>query len=155
MANNTGYEELGVGSTQAVGPTASLVQGGVACAIFYVDPNSTGIVRHRADRTAPTSRIGLPLRPGKSIVVAGEGNVRNALFIMESGTGTVHCMYYDRVDVVDLGLSSDWSGTQMVSEMQAVSNKLEETLHVLKQIRNSTGSLAFDKIGNDVPGGDN
>ena len=154
MANQIGFEEIPVGTTAAVGPTASLVQGGVRCAIFYVDPMSTGTVRYLGTRTDPTAQHGLPLRPGKSITVAGEGNVRNARFIMESGAGKVYGVYYDQVDVVDLGLSSDWSGTQLVSEMQAVFNKLEETLHVLKQIRNATGSLAFDKMGNDVPGGD-
>lgn len=117
MANCIGYETLVLNGV-AMGPTAKTVRGGVACAIFFIDPDSESkVVRYRPDQPQPsrvtdvyrppTSTSGIPLRRGKSIVVAGEGSIRNSLFMAENGKAIVHCLYYDRVDVVDLELGVD------------------------------------------------
>ena len=114
----------------------------VQCAIFYVDPESTGVVRYRGDQTDPTPTVGLPLHPGKTITVAGEGNVRNARFITESGAAVVHCMYYDRVDVVDLGISGSGDADAVVRAVQALAEQVTEVAHLLRQIRFGTAKLA-------------
>lgn len=144
MANCIGYEELSIGDARAVGPTDTALRGGVACAVFYVDPAAGGTVRYRGDAVAPTATAGLPLRPGKSIVVAGEGNVRNARFIAEGGSATVHCLYYDRVDVVDLGLSDDTSTAELLAAVRGLAAAMDGHGRVLRQIRNAVGSLAYD-----------
>lgn len=139
MANCIGYEALSVDS-KPVGPTAATVDGGVACAIFFVDPASEAkALRYRPDQiysdrtdrkfSAPTPLAGIPLRRGKSIVVAGEGNIRRSLFVTESGRALVHCLYYDRVDVVDLGLDVN-------------QDLLEATEDVRKAVEASNAKLA-------------
>lgn len=142
MANCIAYEELSVGSAAAIGPTAATVQGGVACAVFYVDPRSAATVRYRPDRTAPTTTLGLPLLPGRSIVVAGEANVRNSLFLTESASATVHCLYYDRVDVVDMGLSAT-AGADTAAALNSLSTTVREHTRILRQIRNALGEAVF------------
>ena len=134
MANALGYEALIVGST-AVSPTASIVQGGVACAVFFVDPDSTSpIVRYRPDGTAPRPDFGLPIRRGKSIVIAGEANIRRSSFIAQTGTATVHAIYYDRVDIIDMHLDTDdlWTGIEAV--IKTNTTRLEEILEYQKAI---------------------
>lgn len=145
MANMIGYEKLDVGLVTAVGPTASLVQSGVRCAIFYIDPDSAcKLVRYRSDfnlstGALPTTATGLPLRPGKSIVVAGEANVRNARFLASGGSAEIHCVYYDQVDVVDLGLSDNGEASN-AEALESLTQKLvdqnDEILYVLRTIHN-------------------
>lgn len=153
MANNIGYEKLTIGPARAAGTTAA-IRASAVCAIFFVDPESSSTVRYRSDQTDPTANMGVPLRPGKSIVVAGRGNVMNARFIAEGGTAEIHAMYYDQVDVVDLGLTSDPSWSDVVTAVKAQTAKLEELGRSLRQIRNATGYVAFSKIGDDIPDGD-
>ena len=153
IANNTGFETISVASN-AVSTTSTTLSALSRSAIFYIDPDSNGIVRYRADETDPTTSYGLPLRPGRSIVVVGDRNVRNSKFITESGSAKVHCLYYDQVDVVDLGIASSEADASSVTELQKVRGLLEEATHVLKQIRNATGEIAFDTTGDKVPSDD-
>jgi hypothetical protein len=102
MANQIAYEAVTV-STAAVGPTAATATQLAKAAVFYLEPG-TGEVRHRADGTAPTSSVGLPIEQGGHMVVVGNGNIINAQFIRHSAAasdGTLHCMYYDAVDIVE------------------------------------------------------
>ena len=144
MANAIGYEELLVGASP-VGPTALIVQGGVKCAVFYVDPQAPGPVNWLSTfgkqdavsgdierdsdsnviRTLPTRNYGFPLAPDRAITVAGEGTIRNTRFIRTgSGTGTrkVHCLYFDRVDVV----AADFVGATSLAALEAVLLRIEK-----------------------------
>jgi len=101
MANQIAYEALNV-TTAAVGPTAATVTQLAKAAVFFLEPG-TGQVRHRADGTAPTASVGLPIQSGGHIVVVGNGNIINAQFFRHSeaaSDGTLHCMYYDAVDIL-------------------------------------------------------
>ena len=104
MANAIGYEQLTVSRAVSVSPALSTLTGGVACAVFYVDPAAKFGVRWRPDPTSPTPSYGFPLAPGKWISVAGEGNIRNSEFILDGGGAgdntIIHVMYFDRVDIV-------------------------------------------------------
>jgi len=135
LANCIGYEAIRVGST-AKGPTTSLISGGVACAVFYADPDSS-VVRYRPDGTDPTPTLGLPLRPGKSITVAGGGNIGKSLFVSEDGgSAVIHALYYDKVDIVDLGLSgNDVDLGEVADAIAGQVNKQEELLVELRRIR--------------------
>jgi hypothetical protein len=151
MANCIGYEALYVDAV-ARGPTASLVQGGVACAIFFVDPESkTTAIRYRPDqmeseRTSstfipPTATNGAPLRRGKSIVVAGEMNVRKSLFAAENGHAVVHCFYYDRVDVIDLGLDVDQDVIDQLSAIRVAVEAIQEQLREREKEVSTNGKV--------------
>ena len=97
MANQIAYESITV-STAAIGPTAATVTARVRSALFFVADNA---VRHRADGTAPTASVGLPIEAGGYIIISGEGSIRNAQFIRRDGSdATLHCVYYD--DVLDV-----------------------------------------------------
>ena len=104
MANQIDYELLRVGGNTTVGPTNSIVQGGVRCAIFYLDPTATAPVRWVSsplETKAPTRARGAPIEPGGHVVVAGEGTIRNSLFIATSDAfQKLHAYYYDQVDVI-------------------------------------------------------
>ncbi len=142
MANAIGYEELLVGASP-VGPTALIVQGGVKCAVFYVDPGAPGPVNwlstfgkqdvvsgdveidsdNNVIRTLPTRNYGFPLAPDRAITVAGEGTIRNTRFIRtgKGGTRKVHCLYFDRVDVV----AADFVGATSLAALEAVLLRIE------------------------------
>lgn len=144
MANVIGYEELLVGDGP-VGPTALIVQGGVMCAVFYVDPRApgpvhwlstfgkqdaiSGVVERDADgnviRTLPTRNYGFPLAPDRAITVAGEGTIRNTRFVRTGTTGgarKVHCLYFDRVDVV----ASEFVGATSLMALETVLLRIEQ-----------------------------
>ena len=142
MANAIGYEELVV-EQAAVGPTASLVQGGVASAVFYVDDEAPGAVRWRPTTPAKSATLrsqGFPLKPGAWIAVAGEGNIRNSLFELSPGvTGPVrvHVIYFDRVDMI----AADFAGIS--SKAISESAKRQEGLldEILLELRKHTDGL--------------
>jgi hypothetical protein len=97
VANQIAYESITV-STAAIGPTAATVTARVRSALFFVASNA---VRHRADGTAPSASVGLPIEAGGYIIISGEGSIRNAQFIRRDGSdATLHCVYYD--DVLDI-----------------------------------------------------
>lgn len=99
MSNQIAYEPIIVGST-AVGPATSKVAATreAKAAVFHFE----GSVRYRGDGTAPTASIGREFHHGGELIVRGEGNIRNALFISISGNNlTVHGEYYDSDDVID------------------------------------------------------
>ena len=153
MANNIGYEKLRPGSS-AVGPTAATVQGGVACAIFYLDPRAESAVRWRSDGTNPSANDGLPVLPGGSFAIAGEANVRRAKFVSETGAVVdLHASYFDRVDVLAIQFSPQGAPATAQTEA-AVTGKLDDLAHLLRQIRNATGAMAFNEMGDKVPAGD-
>lgn len=97
MANQLAYELLIVGK-DAIGPTESLVGGGVGCAVFYVEK---GAVRFRGDQTSPTGVVGKPIEIGGHLRLTGEGAIRNAKFISrDGGEADVHAEYFDEADVI-------------------------------------------------------
>lgn len=142
MANVIGYEELLV-RDRPVGPTSAFVVGGVACAVFYVDPGASGPVNwlpafgqrdtdgvlvRDADNliipARPTRNFGFPLSPDKAVTVAGEGTIRNTRFIRtgaKGGVRKVHCLYFDRVDVV----ASDFVGATSLAALETVLLRIE------------------------------
>ncbi len=142
MANAIGYEVINVGD-RPVGPTAAIVKGGVACAVFYVDPDAPGPVhwvptfpQRDSDgaaltdqdstiiRVQPTRIFGFPLYPDRAITVAGEGTIRNTRFIRAGAGGgrrKVHALYFDKVDVV----ASDFVGATSLAAIEAVLLRLE------------------------------
>lgn len=127
MANCIGLEQIVVKNT-AVGPTASIVQGGVACAVFYVDPKAKGGVWWNP-KANPTSNDHFPLRPGKWISVAGEGGIRNSRFIIDPDDYNiqsiiVYALYFDRVDVVAADFAASVSEISEQS-IQAVLERIE------------------------------
>lgn len=153
MANNIGYEKLRPSGT-VVGPTASIVQGGVASAIFYLDPRASSAVRWRSDRTSPSRDSGVPLLPGGAFALAGEGNIRNARFVSESGAIVdLHASYFDRVDVLAIQFSPNGTSAELDS-LNGINTRLDEVAYLLKQIRNAAGSMAFDTMGDGVPADD-
>ena len=119
MANQIAYEALTV-STAAIGPTAATATQLAKAAVFYLELG-TGAVRHRADGTSPTASVGLPIESGGHMVVVGNGNILNAEFIRRDGAdGTIHCLYYDAVDVVAAGFSgANAAGNLRVSIMES------------------------------------
>ena len=128
MANVIGYEALFIDKDPA-GPTASIIDNGAKCAIFFVDPDSKAkVIRYRADQylstkttssySPPTATSGIPLRRGKSIVVAGARNINNSRFVTVADTATIHCLYFDQVDVVDLGLAVDQDMLEVTTEIR-------------------------------------
>lgn len=140
MANCIGYETLYLNGV-AQAPDTSIVGGGVACAIFFVDPRSKAkAVRYvpgqvKSEKITstfrpPTPTRGIPLKRGKSIVVAGEGSIRNSWFVAEGDSALLHCIYYDRVDVVDMGLDVD---QDLLEINMAIKDRLEQILIVLKE----------------------
>ncbi len=145
MANNIGYEILVVGPTQAA-PTLATVPGGVACAIFYVDPNAVDTVRWRSDGTGPTSDVGVPIGPGGHVVVAGTSNVVRSRFVSVSGKSVqVHALYYDRVDVIAFSGAPGGGATGNKAAMSV----LEDTLaQILVQLRGQSiilSAMAIDQ----------
>ena len=134
MANAIGYEELTV-SRVASSPTLTAITGGVACAVFYVDPDAHGTVHWRPDPTSPTRWLGFPLGPGKWVSVAGEGNIRNSEFILGPDSADsiiVHALYFDRVDVVAADFATDPVGAQMVNLSNALDalRETSESMHL-------------------------
>lgn len=83
MANVLGYELISVGQT-AIGPTASIVQGGVACAIFHVDPESHVGVRWRPLSDDPDiaahAHVYIGRTVGSSCKIEGCGATRSVEF---------------------------------------------------------------------------
>ncbi len=97
MANQLAYELIIVGSS-AIGPTTSLVKGGVLCAVFYVEKAA---VRFRGDQTNPAKGIGKPIEIGGHMILVGEGAIRNAKFIRrDDKDAEVHAEYFDGADVI-------------------------------------------------------
>lgn len=131
MANCIAYESFSPlipTGPSSVAPTAT------RCAIFYIDPESTARVRYRPDGTSPTNNEGIPLAPGSSIVVAGNASIRRSMFLVEyGGTATVHALYYDQVDVVDIGLPSTRSGSGV--DLSPIVEGLDQILLELKRLR--------------------
>ena len=81
------------------------MQGGVACAVFKVDPRAKVGVRWRPGvAAANVASSGFPLSPGSAFSVAGEGLIRNSQFVMDGAPIVeqvkVYAIYFDRVDVV-------------------------------------------------------
>lgn len=131
MANNIGYEEIIVGAT-AVGPALALGGANAICAIFYLDPESPSDVRYRADQTDPTASSGLPIRPGRHLVVAGKGDIVNARFVSRTGARcSIHAMYYDQVDVI----AFDQGPPPIASAAQSESALLQAILIELRALR--------------------
>lgn len=131
MANIIGFEDIRV-EAKAVGPSISALDGGVRCAVFYVDDQAPGRVRWRSGLTAQMTRgtsKGFPLRPGAWISVAGEGNIRNSLFERDGaieGAVFVHALYFDQVDVI----AADFAGATSNAVIEA---KLDEILFELRR----------------------
>lgn len=148
MANNIAYEAIVVGAT-AVGPTEATVQGANSvCAIFYLDPQSAGDVRYRADRTDPTASVGLPIRPGRHLVVAGKGDIMNARFISRSGGRCViHALYYDQVDVVAFDMGE---GTQTMIMLHGIEDLLTRLLDVVEAMHLEIAALRLGLMGSGV-----
>src|SRR3990167_599162 len=149
MANCIGYELLSVGN-RAIGPTAAIVQGGVAAAIFYLDAKAPNLVRWRPDGAlvgtyhgAPTPGDGLPIYPGGQVTVVGDGNIRNARFISAGGEECqVHCPYFDRVDVLQIDLRGNGTaGDSAEKLLGAVASQNEEILLELRRIRLGTSIM--------------
>ena len=142
IANALGYEELLVG-TIPVGPTASLVEGGVACAVFYVDPNAAGAVNWRSGPQTsdyPTQNKGFPLNPGKWLSVAGEAVIRTSRLV-RAGTSSkvvkVHVLYFDRVDVI----AADFAGGGSLSAVEtALLNLLATNGKMLEELKKHTAA---------------
>lgn len=142
MANAIGFEELSV-ETSPVGPTATMVRGGVACAVFYVDDDAPGPVRWRpttSSRTNTANSLGFPLKPGAWISVAGEANIRNSLFSRDGaldGPVRVYVLYFDRVDVI----AADFAG--VTSKAIVERGKAQEALldEILRELRRHTDAL--------------
>ena len=155
MANAIGYEELTV-TAVASSPALAGLTGGVACAVFYVDPNAGGIVRWRADPTSPTRGLGFPLGPGRWISVAGEGNIRNSEFILNRGSHDaiiIHAIYFDRVDVVAADFATDPGDAQMadISEtLTALRELSQEMLSALRQIALGTSLLTNTDLAQEI-----
>ena len=140
MANAIGYEQLTV-TTVETSPALSALTGGVACAVFYVDPDARGVVHWRPDPTSPTGWLGFPLGAGKWISVAGEGNIRNSKFILSHDTANsiiVHVLYFDRVDVVAADFAADPTGAQIVDLKADLRAIRELTAKVLLELRRIT-----------------
>lgn len=115
MANCIGYEKLHVG-TVITGPTDATIAGGVACAIVYLDPKASGPVYWRCDGVNPTVLAGVPVYPGGSFVLVGEGNIRKTRFIADVGAGgDLHVAYFDRVDVTTIGFLGSGAPQQMIT----------------------------------------
>ncbi len=148
-----------------MGPTENVVKGGVACAVFYVDPqapgsvnwlptfgkqDSTGVVEADADgdiiRTLPTRNYGFPLAPDRAITVAGEGTIRNTRFIRTGRTGgarLVHALYFDRVDVV----AADFVGATSFMAIEAVLLRIEQLgKDQFKELEKQTAALETGKV---------
>ena len=146
MANAIGYEEIRV-TTVASSPAFTGLSGGVACAVFYVDPDAGGIVHWRADPTSPTTWLGFPLGPGKWVSVAGEGNIRNSEFVLGRSSAPsiiVHALYFDRVDVVAADFATDPAGANMADlgdELKALRELSEAMLLELQRIVFGTSLL--------------
>ena len=139
MANCIGYERISARGDRPIGPSAAIVSGGVACAIFYVDPAAPNPVRWRPDsnltgtyHAQPTQISGGPIYPGGQIVVAGEGNVKNSGFVSETDAPCeIHCYYFDRVDVLQVDFSH--AGVRAPVE---VAHDWHEILKVLVSLHN-------------------
>ena len=155
MANAIGYEELTV-TTVASSPALAGLTGGVACAVFYVDPDAKGVVRWRADPTSPTPWRGFPLGPGKWVSVAGEGNIRNSEFILDSDSAdsiTVHALYFDRVDGGAADFATDPAAARMASISDAINALLttsEAMLLELQRITLGTSILADTELAQEI-----
>lgn len=142
MANVIGSEVLMV-DVRRVKPTAALVQGGVACAVFYVDPRSAVGVRWRTPSSTVTTEEGFPLAPGAWISVAGEGNIRNSTFVVDgAGTARVHALYFDRVDVV----AGNFITAAAVTEVKPVEELLRDVLVELRKIKQGMSLLVNSKL---------
>ena len=145
MANNIAYELIVVGAT-ATGPTASLVSGkSPVCAIFYLDPDSPGDVRYRADQTDPRPDYGLPIRPGRHLVVAGRGDITNARFISRNGGRCeLHALYYDQVDVIAFDMGSPAAGAEPM--LASLLERSDGLLHEMRALRVAlmVGGVAAD-----------
>lgn len=144
MANCIGYEELTVGPFP-VGPTAALIKGGVACAVFYVDPRTKGRVRWKPKAIEavdyPTASSGFPLARGKWISVAGEGVIRNSKFVLdgeaEATSVKVYVLYFDRVDVVAADFTEN-----VLPDIEATLKRMEVNIgDMLEELRKHTTAL--------------
>ena len=146
MANCIGYEPLQVAGP--IGPTAATVSGGVACAIFYLDPSAVSPVRWRPDGTNPTAQVGLQIMPGGHIVVAGNANiVRSRFTSTDSIAATLHCLYYDRVDVVAFsGAPGGQAPASLVSLRQEMLELQQLMLLELQRIRVGTSIIANTEL---------
>lgn len=146
MANCIGYEEISVGK----GPKGPELTEGAAlvaavsgmpqpvCAVFKVSPESSAGVRWipHGNRKDAAELVGMPLRPGQSIVVAGTGNIKNSEFASIDGKGTtIFALYYDQVDVI----AFDGGG--------AGGFDLRPTEALLRDINNQLGRLS-DQLPN-------
>lgn len=149
MANALGYETLAVGN-RAVGPKASIVQGGVMCAIFYLDAEAPSLVRWRPDgglsgvnNAEPSPGSGLPIYPGGQVVVVGSGNIRNTRFISASGKiCQLHCLYFDQVDVLQVDLRGAGPAGQSAEKLLgSVVTQNDEILLELRRIRLGTSIM--------------
>jgi hypothetical protein len=95
MANQVGYENLTV-STDAVKFTASTVTNRAMSGIITVESAN---VRWRADGTSPSSTVGSLLKDGESLILRGEGILKNIEFIRTASTdATVHGSFFSGAD---------------------------------------------------------
>ena len=159
MANAIGYEEVRVGAE----PVGLVAKGRAAsstlkAAVFLVDPDAPVGVRWRPDTKQspleqnaqvpgevitnfPRADSGLPLGPGRWIVVAGESAVRQSMFIrakLADEPTTVHVLYFDQAhDIV----AADFGGEAVLERL--VRDLIAVQKDVLDQEKKQTEALEY------------